>query len=374
MAIHVRKDTSIDSLNINGTEIKITQYADDTVLYLKDLQALQNSYCLLDRFFVCSGLKLNKEKTEAIQLGLMAQNRILPKIGIKLVDEPIKSLGIWIGKDLGNAIQKNLIEKLSKIRTIININKARNMSIKGKITFLRAMVMPNLLYIASILFIPKDFIAEIDKLFFDFIWPKGKHHVKKNVLIQKTCDGGLNMPDVHTMVKALRLTWVKRLLNKTSVCTRIAEHTSGVPNFTFLLKKKYDIENVQNVTLFYREILEEWAMIHSIEPKNSDEIAYENLWYNKRIKIGNKTVYYKSWHDANINYLYDIFDFNQGKILTWLEIQDKFDVNIKIMEYNSLISSIPYTWIQCLKTRNTGVFTKVDPLIVKLDKHRKKMC
>ena len=111
MAIHVRKDTGIDSLKINGTEIEITQYADDTVLFLKDLQSLQNSYCLLDNFFECSGLKLNKEKTEAIQLGLMAQNRVSPKIGIRFTDGPIKSLGIWIGKDLDKAVQKNLTEQ-----------------------------------------------------------------------------------------------------------------------------------------------------------------------------------------------------------------------------------------------------------------------
>ena len=41
------------------------------------------------------------------------------------------------------------------------------------------------------------------------------------------------------------------------------------------------------------------------------------------------------------------------------------------MEYNSLISSIPYSWIQCMKNRITGVLGKIDPLSVKIDKHRK---
>jgi hypothetical protein len=40
-------------------------------------------------------------------------------------------------------------------------------------------------------------------MFFKFIWPSGKHHVKKRVLIQQIEAGGLKMPDVAAMIKAL---------------------------------------------------------------------------------------------------------------------------------------------------------------------------
>jgi len=101
------------------------------------------------------------------------------------------------------------------------MNKMRTISIKGKITLLRSLIMPHILYIASIIPIPDDFIKEIDKMFFDFVWPHGKHHVKKKVIIQKVRDGGLQMPDLFSLVKAIRLTWVKRLLNSKSECTKI---------------------------------------------------------------------------------------------------------------------------------------------------------
>ncbi len=91
MAINVRKEKDIRSINLNGSDIKITQYADDTVLYLRDLKSLEVAIKLLENFSVCSGLKLNKEKTEAIQLGLMFADHTQPKLDIKLVDEPIKS-------------------------------------------------------------------------------------------------------------------------------------------------------------------------------------------------------------------------------------------------------------------------------------------
>ncbi len=288
MAINVREDQDIRSINLNGSDIKITQYADDTVLYLRDLKSLEEAIKLLENFSLCSGLKLNKEKTEAIQLGLMFVDHTQPKLDIKLVDHPIKSLGLWVGKDLTLSINKNLDEKMKKIKNLINMNKSRNISIKGKVTLLRSIVLPHLLYIASVLPIPTDFIKEIDQLFFDFVWPNGKHHVKKNVLIQEICDGGLKMPDVYSMISALRLTWVKRLLNNKNECTKIAQATSGVPSFVFLLEKKYDNTNVSDVTAFYRNILEEWASVHTTEPSTATEMLNEILWYNTRIKIAGK--------------------------------------------------------------------------------------
>ena len=87
------------------------QYADDTVLYLKDFKSLENTFKLLKKFFICSGLKSNKEKTEAIQLGLMLHDHTQPRLCMKLIDQPIKFLGLWIGKDLTFSISKHLEEK-----------------------------------------------------------------------------------------------------------------------------------------------------------------------------------------------------------------------------------------------------------------------
>ena len=76
------------------------------------------------------------------------------------------------------------------------------------------------------------------------------------MIIQQIQEGGLKMPDVYSMLKALRLTWVKRLLNNDSECTKIAQATSGIQSFAFMLENKYDCNYVSGVTTFYRYILE----------------------------------------------------------------------------------------------------------------------
>ena len=71
MEVNMRKDLYIQNFNANGTNIKTTQYADDTVLNLKDFKSLEQDFKLLEKInFLFSGLELNKPKIEAIQLVL----------------------------------------------------------------------------------------------------------------------------------------------------------------------------------------------------------------------------------------------------------------------------------------------------------------
>ena len=109
-------------------------------------------------------------------------NDNLDEFGIKIVQDTIKSLGIIIGKDIENATKQNFNNKITKIKNLLNMWKCRNLSIKGKITVLRSQVLPIILYPASVLNTPESVITDIDKLFFDFIWPHKKHHVKKRYL------------------------------------------------------------------------------------------------------------------------------------------------------------------------------------------------
>jgi len=94
----------------------------------------------------------------------------------------------------------------------------------------------------------------------------------------------------------------------------------------------------------------------------------EYLWYNYKIKIGEQTVYYKSWNKAGINFIHDIFNFNSGTYKTKEELENKFNIPIKAMEYNSLVSAIPSPWSHCIKNSGVRGVVKKDHLIVKLDK------
>ena len=158
--------------------------ADDTTLILKNCESIREALNLLTCFEQYAGLKLNKSKTECILLGLNSINS-LKEFGLKITVDPIQTHGNWISKSKEETLALNYEERVSKIRNLLNMWKCRNLTIKGKITILRSQALPLILYTASMLDIPDNILNEIDKLFFNFIWPKGKHHVKKCVLTKE---------------------------------------------------------------------------------------------------------------------------------------------------------------------------------------------
>ena len=256
MSINIRNDDKIHGLLFGGHEQTLSQLADDTTLFLKDSNSLQEALNILEHFYRCSGLKLNKDKTEAIKLGI--DNPELTKFGIKWIKGPIKVLGIWIGKNLNELRQINFEEKLKKIRHLVNMWRLRHLIIKGKITLLRSQAMPHILYTASVLFIQDEVAKELDDIFFSFIWPSQKHHVKKDVLIQSMEEGGLKMPDIKTMVKSLKVTWVKRLIGNNNF-SKVAMSVTKISNFNDFLSFKNDPKFISNdIPLFYKQIFEYW--------------------------------------------------------------------------------------------------------------------
>ena len=66
----VRNDTRIQGIKVLDTECKISQYADDSTFILDGSQSsFSRSLYLLDTFALISGLKVNYEKIEALQIG-----------------------------------------------------------------------------------------------------------------------------------------------------------------------------------------------------------------------------------------------------------------------------------------------------------------
>ena len=78
LTISIRNNKDINGIIINKGEFKISQLADDTTLYLASISSLKNSLLLLEKFSVCPGLCINKDKTEVIPLNI--QN--VDKLGI----------------------------------------------------------------------------------------------------------------------------------------------------------------------------------------------------------------------------------------------------------------------------------------------------
>ena len=113
--------------------------------------------------------------------------------------------------------------------------------------------------------------------------------------------GGLGFSCFRTAVKALRLSWIGRLLNDThDTWTAILNyHFEKHGGLLFLLSCNYSVKNLDSrIPLFYRELL---GYFQELRSSCEDPLKREFiLWNNKEIKIENKSVIWKAWWDKNV--------------------------------------------------------------------------
>ena len=74
--IMVRSNVNIRGLSIFDNEIKLTACADDTTIFIKDLNSFYHLICVFDQFRNFSSLKLNMEKSELCAIGVLKRVQV----------------------------------------------------------------------------------------------------------------------------------------------------------------------------------------------------------------------------------------------------------------------------------------------------------
>ncbi len=358
----IRGDNSIKGIIVQETEFKISQLADDTTLFVGDTVSLNNVFILLDKFSLVSGLCLNRKKTQVLCMGM--DGLALPQLGCRHIDESFKTLGIWFSADRELMDSLNFTACLDKLKCLLNIWKQRDLSLKGKVTILKTLAVPKLVYLSSLLFVPDWFVKRANKLFVDFIWDGKPSKVKLDTIIGEIADGGLKMPHVESVVKALKLSWLSRFYNdriegKWKV---LSKEILGLTLDNIL--SKIDSRHLEdNLTPFYSQLLGIWYPLYITEPETESDILQEELFNNSFILIGKTPAKegYDNWKQHNIRRIKDLINLEKGSFYYHTELSDIYSIPIDIMKYNSLISAIPSKWKLTIKHMATPIEVQNDP-------------
>ena len=110
MSLHLKQNRSIVGIPVGDHFIKISQLADDTTLFLKDVDSLKEALLFLDVFKNSSGLKLNRDKTEIIWIGSMVNNALKP-LGLKITQYSVRCLGILCNTDTAKVELQDTLRK-----------------------------------------------------------------------------------------------------------------------------------------------------------------------------------------------------------------------------------------------------------------------
>lgn len=345
LACNIRGNREIEGITLRQNEIKITQFADDTCLYLKDIPSLEKVLIIFESFYRYAGLRLNKEKSEIIWLGKTERVGNIENISIQ--NNPTKALGIWLCKDENLITKHNIESKVLKIKSLLNIWKQRNLTIKGRVTILKSQALPIITFVASCLHIPDHCIEQIERLFFEFLWPNKKHHVKKKTVIESIENGGIKMPDVSSYIKSLHIMWLKRLLLKTS-CSPTVEYILQTKDIARFLQLKNNVKFLGRIPSFYKECLNDWYKLHNQPPLTGCEVLSETIWGNEFILIDSKPVKNHIWRSHGIENIYHLLNGN-GYFKTIEHLYQDFNLRVSVMLYNSIKAAIPQEWLRLVR-------------------------
>ena len=350
LARAIKNDDNIKGINVGEKVIKVSLYADDTTVFVQDLDSVAHLLTLLQKFKNLSGLEINTTKTEGMWLGRWKNKSDMP-FGFRWPRDPIKALGIFFSYDKNKTNELNFAEKIRNLEKTLNSWKKRNLTLYGKINIVKTFGLSKLIYNASVLVIPEHFIKETEKLIFDFIWDGKPAKIKKSTIIGEKKQGGLKMIDFNIMNKALKVAWIPRLQTRSDASWKIIPEAAleNLGGISFLSQCNYDVKFLpfDNLPDFYSDILKYWQNTRFAFQKNTSP-RNEIIWNNHNIIIDGKAPFYKSWLEKNILRVEDLLD-NNGNFLPFNLFSEKFHLETPFTLYFGLINSVPSSWKLAIK-------------------------
>jgi hypothetical protein len=91
-----------------------------------------------------------------------------------------------------------------------------------------------------------------------------------------------------------------------------------------------------------------WSEISNQNPNNLEEICNQRICNNAIIRIGCRPIFKKEWTENHMRFVKDLLT-DKGTFLTENNINTRFNIRLRNLEYNSLISAIPHKWKNIIK-------------------------
>ena len=210
LAVRLKENHNIKGINICNIETKISMYADDVTLFLADKSSADEALNTITNFERMSGLKLNLMKSQLMWLG-KNKNSSVPIINLVPVRK-VKILGVFFSAT-ESCDSENAGTIAKSINNTLGAWQQRSLTIKGRITVTKALIISKLVYAGNSGCIPKKFQVQINSKIMKYLWRGRSPKVAKNVLVSSVGQGGLNAIDVEKFCNSLKMGWIGKMLS-----------------------------------------------------------------------------------------------------------------------------------------------------------------
>jgi len=342
--LSIEKNASIKPMSILNNKFLYTAYADDATFFLQDYHSITCLVNELKDFSRYSGLRPNYSKCEICAIGsLKGVSRAL--CGFKAIDltnDSTKILGLHFTYNKKIHEERNFIEIVRKMEKILQIWRQRSLTLHGKITVFKTLVVSKLVFCSYLTDVPKSIIETVKTIQKSFIWSDKPAKIKNLTMCNSYERGGLQMTDIDFKIDALHLSWVKRLFDENDHQWKYIPKAL-LPNFVNgIFFPSFSPKPFSNaLPKFYKNILNKWAKCSTM-PNCKESIYTQPLWNNAHFKIAGLTFEWPDFSSKGIQFLHQLINAD-NRFKSWTTFQAEFELSSNhYFKYIQLIDSIPH--------------------------------
>ena len=342
LANQIMQSEKVNGISIkNNFEVRVSQYADDLILFMDPkINYMLGAIEELKMFSSFSGLRVNVSKTKCMPIGNAGEVTNMNSQEFTFVDE-IKILGVTFNNKNHDITNINIESKLPLIRKEIAQWNRRHLSLLGKVTVIKSLLLSKLVHIFIALPRPSpSMIKRIETLLFQFLWNNRSDLVKRAKVTQPYGCDGLRMVDVGSFIKSMKIGWIKRLYWSSQQWAQLIK--LDLPPVELMLT--YGSKKMRSLTKtltypFWVEVIHAWADFIELRKPDSAELLTDSLWCSDHTKYKYDIV--KSWDNKGLRFINDLINPSSGRLLGREELEHKYSINMTFLCYHSLIRSLP---------------------------------
>ena len=186
LAPKIRENTDIKGINMYDVMALLSQFADDTTLFLSfDSVTLNAAIQMLTVTENNTGLKVNYNKTALYRIGSLAnkQARLFTTEEFTWINANIKVLGVTIGNDTSQILSRNFNKILGKAEATLKLWCYGGLYLMGKILIINTLVGSLYVYkMSAMLNMPLNLIQEFNLLIQNFLWNRKRPKIPLSTL------------------------------------------------------------------------------------------------------------------------------------------------------------------------------------------------
>ena len=239
----IRQNLKIDGLCLPGSrrEVKISQYADDTTLFLRNNFSVQEAIATIKVYELGSGSKVNYNIGKSCGKWFNKPPFISasPSSPLKWTENALEILGLEFGTQ--TVIESSWIKRVEKLTNRLEAWKQRSLSLKGKILIVNTIALSGLVFVGTIYHLPPAIEKQVNRAIFQFIWAGKNELVSRKTMFQPPDKGGQGVVDMHLKTNALHLKFLQSIIdtNYNSPWVYFARYNIGFQRFKYFPIAKF---------------------------------------------------------------------------------------------------------------------------------------